>query len=179
MSMRVFVLVATVLFIAAASMPPIGMAATVTTVQPNLKTTTKTQGDFNLGNRFSFEIDGVMVAGVHKIEGLEHEHEIVEYQDGDDMTTHFRPGRTRPGRITITKDWSNTSEFYSWYQAVHNGQRITKTCQIDYYTPMNRLRHIVLYACFPLKWTGPALNARNSGHASESIMISYETFEMK
>lgn len=176
MSVRFSVFVVTVLFMAAVSMPPIGMAAPGSGVHPNLKTTTKTQGDFNLGNRFSFEIDGVVVAGVHKIEGLEHEHEIVEYQDGDDLTKRFRPGRIRPGKITITKDWSNTSEFYSWYIA---NQRKTRTCQIDYYTPMNRLRHIVLYACWPLKWTGPALNARTSAHATEVVEVSYETFELK
>lgn len=34
-------------------------------------------------------------------------------------------------------------------------------------------------ACWPLKWTGPALNARNSAHASEVVEVSYETFELK
>ena len=36
-----------------------------------LKGTSKTQGDFNLQNRFSLEIDGVAVAGVHTIEGID------------------------------------------------------------------------------------------------------------
>jgi hypothetical protein len=36
-----------------------------------LKGTSKTQGDFNLQNRFSLEIDGVAVGGTHTIEGIE------------------------------------------------------------------------------------------------------------
>jgi len=58
-----------------------------------LKGSTKTQGDFNLAHRFNVELDGLLVGGCHTVEGLEHEHEVVEYQDRDDITTHFRPGR--------------------------------------------------------------------------------------
>jgi len=36
-----------------------------------LKSTSKAQGDFNLQNRFSLEIDGVAVGGTHTIEGIE------------------------------------------------------------------------------------------------------------
>ena len=39
----------------------------------SLQATSKTQGDFNLQNRFSMEIDGASVTGggPHKIEGIE------------------------------------------------------------------------------------------------------------
>jgi hypothetical protein len=36
-----------------------------------LRNSSKTTGDFNLQNRFSLQIDGVSVAGVHTIEGIE------------------------------------------------------------------------------------------------------------
>ena len=64
-----------------------------------LKGSTKTQGDFNLAHRFTVEIDGVAVGGVHTIEGLEHEHEVVEYHDGDEGVTRFRPGRQKVGGL--------------------------------------------------------------------------------
>ena len=35
------------------------------------------------------------------------------------------------------------------------------------------------YHCWPSKWVGPALNARNSAHATEKLEIVFETMEMK
>lgn len=35
------------------------------------------------------------------------------------------------------------------------------------------------YECWPCRWKGPALNARNSGHATERLEISWETMEFK
>ena len=79
----------------------------------SLKGSTKTQGDFNLAHRFTIEIDGVAIGGVHTIEGLEHEHEVVEYHDGDEGVTRFRPGRQKQGRIKIHRDFSATKEFFN------------------------------------------------------------------
>ena len=64
--------------------------------------------------RFSAAIDGVLVAGVHTIDGLESESDIVEYKDGEDGTMHTRPGNHKAGKMSVTKDWSNTSEWYKW-----------------------------------------------------------------
>jgi phage tail-like protein len=36
-----------------------------------------------------------------------------------------------------------------------------------------------LYETWPVKYHGPALNARNSAHATEALEIAFETFEMK
>ena len=45
--------------------------APLTYGREKLKSTSKQQGDFNLQNRFSLEIDGVAVGGIHTIEGIE------------------------------------------------------------------------------------------------------------
>ncbi len=45
--------------------PNVHAQSGVTFGREKLKGTTKTQGDFNLAHRFSMEIDGVSVAGVH------------------------------------------------------------------------------------------------------------------
>lgn len=72
-----------------------------------------------LSNRFSFEIDGVLVAGVHSIDGLEQETDVVEYKDGEDGTAHTRPGRAKPGRMTFTKEWTTGDwpRFSAWQKA--------------------------------------------------------------
>src|SRR5260221_11034120 len=83
-----------------------------------LKGRAKTKGVFNLAHLLTIEIDGVAIGGVHTIEGLEHEHEVVEYHDGDEGVTRFRPGRQKPGTIKITPDFSATKEFFTWRKSV-------------------------------------------------------------
>src|SRR5207302_11344697 len=71
-----------------------------------LKGTTKnTAGDFNQQSRFTVEIDGVTQGGIHKVDGLDHEHEMVAYQDADDHFQRIRPGRQKVGTLMLERDW--------------------------------------------------------------------------
>src|SRR5437588_5143583 len=144
----------------------------------SLKGTTKTQGDFNLAHKFTVEIDGVMVGGVHTIEGLEHEHEVVEYHDGDELIAFergeaHRPGRQKPGRITIEKDWSSTKEFFNWRKAVVDGKTERKSISIVFHTDAGEEKRYNFFDCFPTEYFEPSPDAKNSGHAIEKIEISY------
>jgi phage tail-like protein len=146
----------------------------------SLKGSTKTQGDFNLAHRFTMEIDGVAIGGVHTIEGLEHEHEVVEYHDGDEGTTRFRPGRTKQGRCKIVRDFSATKEFFNWRKTVTDGKVERKSVSIILLNDAGEeAMRYNLHECWPIKYHGPALNARNSSHATEAIEIAFELFEMK
>src|SRR5262245_41359214 len=95
-----------------------------------LKGTTKTQGDFTLSHKFNVEIDGVTMGGIHKVDGIEFEVEVVEYQDGEDITTHYRPGRLKPGRLIIERDWSSTQEFLKWRKTVMDGKVERKSISV-------------------------------------------------
>ena len=145
-----------------------------------LKGSTKTQGDFNLAHRFNVEMDGIIVGGCHTVEGLEHEHEVVEFQDGDDKETHYRPGRQKAGRVKITRDFSATKEFFNWRKTVLDGKVERKSVSIILLNDAGEeAMRYNLFECWPIKYKGPDLNSRNSAHATEAIEIAYETFEMK
>lgn len=144
-----------------------------------LKATTKTQGDFNLSHRISVAIDGTSVRGVNSIEGIETESEVVAYKDGDDSVVRTRPGNHKPGRISITKDWSNTSEFFQWRKAVLDGKVDRKSVSVIFHNDAGEESGRILFnRCWPSKWSGPALNARNSGHASEKLDLVCESIEI-
>lgn len=152
----------------------------VTYGREKLKGTTKTQGDFNLSNRFSFEIDGVLVAGVHSVEGIEDETDIVEYKDGEDGTMHTRPANHKPGKMVVTKDWSNTPEWFNWRKAVKEGKVDRKSISVIFHNDAGEeAGRMNFYHAWPAKWEGPNLNAKNSGHAQEKLTISWETCELK
>jgi phage tail-like protein len=146
----------------------------------SLKGPTKTQGDFNLAHRFNVEIDGVVVGGCHTVEGLEDEHEVVEYNDGDDTTTHFRPGRQKKSRVKIIRDFSATKEFFNWRKTVTDGKVERKSVSIIVLNDAgDEAMRYNLYECWPVKYYGPALNSRNSAHATEALELAFETSDMK
>jgi len=140
-----------------------------------LKGLTKTNGDFHLSHRFGLEIDGITIGGIHKVDGIEFEAEVVEYNDGEDAWTHCRPGVLKPGRITVERDFSSTKEFYSWRKEVNRREG----------QPQEHLRHLPQrqgrrgeaaqsLQLLPAKWHGPALNSKSSGHATERLEIVFE-----
>jgi phage tail-like protein len=152
----------------------------VTFGREKLKGSTKTQGDFNLANRFSVEIEGVLVAGVHTIDGLGTEQDIIQYKDGEDGTMHTRPGNTLPGKLTMTKDWSNTPEWFNWRKTAIDGKVERHSISVIFHNDAGEeAGRMNFFNTWCSKWTGPSLNAKNSGHASETIEVSYETFELK
>ncbi len=146
----------------------------------NLPKTTKNPRDFTLSNRFSLEIDGVLIGGVHSVEGIEAESEVVEYKDGEDDKMHTRPGNHKPGKMVITKDWSNTPEWYKWRKAVIDGKTERKSVSVIFHSDSGvESGRMNFYECWPTKWTGPNLNARTSAHATEKLEVSWEHMELK
>lgn len=144
-----------------------------------LKGLTKNSGDFHLSHKFGLEIDGVTVGGIHRIDGIQFEAEVVHYNDGDDGTTHCRPGVLKPGTITIERDFSSTKEFYQWRSAVMNGKTDRRSVSVIFQNDKGEeAKRINFFHCFPSHWWGPSLNARNSGNATEKMAIIFEEFSM-
>jgi phage tail-like protein len=140
--------------------------------------------------KISVEINGVNVAGVHTIENLnayiaqakmqETPSDIVEYRDGEDGVNRTRPGNHKPGKITLTKDWSNTLEWYNWRKAVLDGKTDRRSISIIFHDDAGiEVGRMNIYNCWPVKHTMPAAEAKNSGHATETIELEYERLEWK
>jgi phage tail-like protein len=156
------------------------MAGGVTWTRPNVQKNNKGVGDFNQAHRFTVEMDGVLVGGIHTVEGIEHETEVIEAHDGENHETQFAPGRQKPGVIKFTKDFTSTKEFITWRQTVIDGKTQRKTVSVVLLTPdgTESIRYN-FYEMWPSKYIGPSLNARNSANATESIECRFERMEMK
>ena len=122
-----------------------------------------------LQNRFSFEIDGVIVAGVHSIDGLE-----------SDSSVSNDPTSPNINTMTVTRDYSNTAEWTTWRKAVLDGKVDRRTVTVKFLNASGVvIGRINLFNCWPSKWVGPSLNSKSSGHATEKLEISWETMELK
>jgi phage tail-like protein len=145
----------------------------------NLKGLTKTEGDFFLSHKFGLEIDGITINGIHKVDGIEFEAEVIEYMDGDDPTTHCRPGQLKPGRLLVERDQGNDKAFFLWRKAVVDGKTDRRPISVTFHNDKgDEARRINFFNCFPVKWYGPTLNSHASGHASERVEIAFEEMKM-
>ena len=131
-------------------------------------------GDFLQQSRFSVEVEGVTIGGMIKVEGLEHEHEMITYQDADDHFSRLRPGRQKVGTLTLERLFVN-DEFYKWFKTVYDGHVERKSISIVYLTDDNtESSRVNLHECWPKKWKLIGLNSRTSGHVHEALEIMYE-----
>ena len=74
-------------------------------------------GNFN----FKVEIEGVTVAAFKEVSGIESQTEVIEYQDGSDLTLRKRPGRTSYSNIILKRGYINTDELWNWRKKVTEG----------------------------------------------------------
>ena len=144
-----------------------------------LKSSTKNvSGDFIQQSRFTVEIDGVTTGGIMKVHGLEHEHEMIVYQDADDHFSRLRPGRQKVGTLVVDRLWANT-EFYDWFKTVYDGSVQRKSISIVYLTDEGtESSRVNLHDCWPKKWKLNGLHARTSDQVVESLEIMFERVDL-
>ena len=119
-------------------------------------------------NRFAFEVNGVPVAGILTVD-IETDSSVIS-----------DPASPSENRVTITRDWSHTHEWYTWRKAVLDGKVDRRSISVIFHNDAGQeAGRINFYNCWPSKWSGPSLNARSSGHAGEKLEISWETMELK
>jgi phage tail-like protein len=83
------------------------------------------------------------------------------------------------GHMKITFDWTKMNLFREWIQAVATGTGQRKSISVIFHNDAGEEMRMNFFECWPTKWTGPALNAKNSGHASEELEITFEKIQVK
>ena len=136
----------------------------------------------NFQKQFSVEIDGVMVARVRSVEGLD---ALIAEQP----KAGSRQGKIQGhGSFKIAKDWSNTLEWSNWRKRILDGKVDRKTISFIFRDDAGAIiGRLILYNCYPIKHVLPnplpsplqSSNTDNSGHATEQITVSWETHEIK
>jgi phage tail-like protein len=128
-------------------------------------------------NRFSVEIDGVLVAGIQSIEGLEAETDVVELKDGGGANArHLRAFYRHPGFVTLTRDFTLDPLFLRWYRDAESGRAPPRTVAVVLHDDAGaEVGRITLTGCIPAKFVGPSFAARSTGGVTESLKIAWES----
>ncbi len=112
--------------------------------------------DFNQSHHFQVEIDGIAPFGA---------------------TIQLLSGPAAPVRLLMTPDPPAVQSLWQWWQATAAGRVQRKSISIV--MAGGERRHYNLFECWPTRWSGPSLNAKNSGQAVEKIEISCERMELR
>jgi phage tail-like protein len=134
-------------------------------------------GQFN----FLIEIDGVVKGGFSEASGLTTDTNMIEYREGAEQqgTTRKLPGLMKYNNIVLKRGWTKDKSLWSWRKKVIDGKTQRNSGSI---VLLDEARNEALRWNFregwPSKWEGPALNAKTSEVAVETLEIAHEGLEL-
>ena len=128
---------------------------------------------------FMVEISGVSAGYFKGIDGLNAEMEVVEFQDGDDLTLRKRPGRSKFGDVTLKKGYIVTADLQEWWKMCRNGQYDRRDISIILNDNAgNEVRRWNLYGCWPKQWKVNAFDGKGNDVVTEEITFVVEDMEI-
>lgn len=132
-------------------------------------------GNFN----FKVEINGVTVAAFQEVGGLEVTTEVIEYQDGDDLSVRKRPGRTSYSNIILKRGYTATDELWQWMSETIDGTVERKSGSVVLFGD-DAATEIIRYNFFeawPCRWKGFVLDGKGTDVAIEELELAVERIE--
>jgi len=130
---------------------------------------------------FLVEIDGINAAGFTECSGLSTTTDVIEYREGNERSGARKlPGLTKFTNIVLKRGMTRSRDLWNWRKTVIDGAVERKSGAIvllaDDRTPVGRFR---FRDGWPTKWEGPALNAKSSEVAIETLEIAHEGLEVE
>ncbi len=133
---------------------------------------------FGTATRFAVEVDGTIVASFSECSGLTATVQSDKWEEGGaNFTTYKFPGRTDFGNLTLKHGITESLDLYTWFlQVVEGGKRCRKTITIKLMPQdlQGAVRSWHLVDAFPVKWTGPSLQAGSNAVAIESVEFAHD-----
>lgn len=126
---------------------------------------------------FLVEIKGTRSAFT-EVEGLPTEVDALDYREGlDPPHVQVFPGLRRHPTLTLKRPWTGDPSLYFWFQTAQGGRNDRRDVTVT--DTLAGMRRYNFHECWPMRWSGPSLNAKNSGHAVESIELSCERMDFR
>lgn len=126
--------------------------------------------------RFIVEIDGLIVAGFSEVSGLQMETDVEDYREGGvNDYIHKFPKESKQANLVLKKGITDSDVLWQWHRDVVDGNFQRKSGRIVLLDPEgNETWHWTFEGAFPIKWTGPDLNADSSNTAIETLELVHE-----
>ncbi len=129
--------------------------------------------------RFVVQIDGLPGATFTQCTLPALEVEVEERQEGGyNDGTHVMPARVKRGTITLKRGMVTNTELLGWYLAVMAGEIAKSRRQVSIIM-LDSLGETIMrwdfIGAYPVKWSGPELDAGSNQVAIETLELAYES----
>jgi phage tail-like protein len=126
---------------------------------------------------FMVQVTGVQgpIGLFSECSGLSVEREVETYQEGGlNSFAHKLPGRLTYPNLVLKKGITRETALMDWFYASQNPAE-RKEVSVTLKGPAGQtVRSWSFDGAFPVKWTGPTLNAGSSSVASETLEIAHQ-----
>ncbi len=125
---------------------------------------------------FLVEIDGITRAAFQQCSGFDSTIDVIEHREGGENTTVRKfAGLTKYTNITLKWGMTDDLELYAWHQEAIEGNVIRKSGSIVLHDRKGEeVARWNFVRGFPVKYTGPSLEAEKSDIAIETLEIAHE-----
>jgi phage tail-like protein len=131
---------------------------------------------------FVVEIDGIAEVGFAEVEIPDALIDVVEYREGSDKVSSTRklPGRVRYGDVILRRGVTPNLDLYRWFNDVRAGN-LSRRNLVVVLLDAERLpvRRWIVSGAYPVKYTGPDLNAKGNDVVIEEVVLTCEGVEVE
>jgi len=134
------------------------------------------------GYNFAVELDGITRMGFKDCSGLDSSSDVSKYREGTDSTLAQRqiPGLLTFTHITLKRGVTDDRALWDWRDSIAKGTPIRRTISIILRNDQGeeKIRWNVKN-CWPVKWSGPSLDAAANALAIETLELAHEGIEVQ
>jgi phage tail-like protein len=127
-----------------------------------------------LDYNFAVEIEGLVAGGFSEVSGLEVELEVQDYREGGvNGFIHKRAGPAKyASNLVLKRGITDVKILWNWYWDVVQGTVDRKNVSILLMDDSGEEKRRWNFAdAYPVKWTGPSLNAKSNEVAIEALEL--------
>ena len=124
------------------------------------------------------------MAGFSEVSGLTTDSNVMEYREGSDNnhgvnTMRKLPGLTKFNNIVLKDGVTTDASLWQWRQTVLQGNTLRKSGTIALLDEgRNKVLSWSFHDAWPVKYEAPAMNAKTSEVAIETLEIAHEGFAL-
>ncbi len=136
---------------------------------------------------FVVEIDGSEIAAFSEVSGLDSENTPIEYREGADPTNAMRqlPGIEKYSHVVLKRGITGSTALWDWRKEVRDGgssfppsRSVVIKLLNEKHDRGNPAMTWTLTNAWPMKITGPTMNAKGNDFAVEQVDLAHERVDI-